>query len=191
MSDASIPTPPRRRRRKFISWAFLALFLLPVLGALGLLAYQGGPTHWSQWDRSITSQLGDAASHPEARVMVMSGRTRGWKGALAVHSWVVIKHENERRWSRYDVAGWGNPVRLNWWPPDPLVRLARRRSGRPQGRAGRGADPEDRGRDQELPVRQRRRLPHLAGTEQQHVRRDRAARRAGARRHDAAQRDRP
>ena len=48
----------------------------------------------------------------------MSGRTRGWKGALAVHSWIVIKRENERAWSRYDVAGWGTPVRLNWWPPD-------------------------------------------------------------------------
>jgi hypothetical protein len=30
----------------------------------------------------------------------------------------VIKGENERTWRRYDVAGWGDPVRLNWWPPD-------------------------------------------------------------------------
>jgi hypothetical protein len=62
--------------------------------------------------------MGDATVHPQARILVMSGRTRGWKGALAVHSWVVIKRENERAWRRYDVAGWGNPVRLNWWPPD-------------------------------------------------------------------------
>ena len=48
----------------------------------------------------------------------MSGRTRGWKGVVAVHSWVVVKGENERAWRRYDVAGWGDPVRLNWWPPD-------------------------------------------------------------------------
>jgi hypothetical protein len=101
-----------------VSWAFLAFFLLPVFGALGVLAYQGGPTHWSQWDRAVTSQMGAAAAHPEARVLVMSGRTRGWKGALAVHSWVVIKRQNDRSWSRYDVAGWGTPLRLNWWPPD-------------------------------------------------------------------------
>jgi hypothetical protein len=99
-------------------WSVLAIFLLPVLVEAAVLAFRGGPTHWSQWDRTVTSRLGDAASHPEARVLVMSGRTRGWKGAVSVHSWVVVKRENERAWRRYDVAGWGSPVRLNWWPPD-------------------------------------------------------------------------
>ena len=64
------------------------------------------------------SLLGDAASHPEARILVMSGRTARLEGRVAVHSWVVIKRENAATWSRYDVVGWGNPVRLNWWPPD-------------------------------------------------------------------------
>jgi hypothetical protein len=119
MSTASsLPASPRRSRRKALTWAFVAFFLFPAFGALGALAYRGGPTHWSQWDRTVTGRLGEAASHPEARILVMSGRTRGWKGALAVHSWVVIKRENDRTWSRYDVAGWGTPVRLNWWPPD-------------------------------------------------------------------------
>jgi hypothetical protein len=98
--------------------AFLAIFLLPVFAAAGALAYRGGPTHWSQWDRNVATRMPAAAAHPQARILVMSSRTRGWKGALAVHSWVVIKRENERAWRRYDVAGWGNPVRLNWWPPD-------------------------------------------------------------------------
>lgn len=97
---------------------FFVLFLLPVFAAAGALAYQGGPTHWSNWDRSVVSGLPPAAKHPEARILVMAGRTRGWKGAVAVHSWVVVKAENERNWRRYDVAGWGEPVRLNWWPPD-------------------------------------------------------------------------
>jgi hypothetical protein len=110
--------PPRRPRRRLFTWAFLAIFLAPVLGAAGALAYRGGPTHWGQWDRTVTTRMPDAASYPEARVMVMAGRTRGWKGAIAVHSWIVIKRENDAAWRRYDVAGWGNPVRLNWWPPD-------------------------------------------------------------------------
>ena len=113
------PSPRRRSRRKAASWAFLAFFLLPVFGALAHSPISGGPTHWSQWDRSgHQPNAGAAAAHPEARILVMSGRTRGWKGALAVHSWIVIKRENDRTWSRYDVAGWGKPVRLNWWPPD-------------------------------------------------------------------------
>jgi Protein of unknown function (DUF3750) len=115
---AVAPALPRYSRRKMLLWSLLALFLLPAFGATGLLAYHGGPTHWSQWDHTVQSRLGNAASHPEARILVMSGRTRGWKGALAVHSWVVIKRANERAWRRYDVAGWGNPMRVNWWPPD-------------------------------------------------------------------------
>jgi Protein of unknown function (DUF3750) len=98
--------------------AFVVVFLLPVLAAAGALAFRGGPTHWSNWDRSITSRMPSAAQHPEARILVMTGRTRGWKGVIAVHSWIVIKGENENAWRRYDVAGWGSPVRMNWWPPD-------------------------------------------------------------------------
>src|SRR3954465_11195800 len=98
---------PRRSRRKMLIWSLLALFLLPAFGATGLLAYHGGPTHSSQWDHTVQSRLGNAASHPEARILVMSGRTRGWKGALAVHSWLVSRAANERACRRYDVAGWG------------------------------------------------------------------------------------
>ena len=41
-----------------------------------------------------------------------------WKGVLAVHSWVVIKRKDATRWTRFDVVGWGNPVRRNSQPPD-------------------------------------------------------------------------
>ena len=44
---------------------------------------------------------------------------------VAVHSWVVIKGENEKAWRRYDVAGWGNPVRLNWLAAGFLMVSAR------------------------------------------------------------------
>jgi Protein of unknown function (DUF3750) len=30
----------------------------------------------------------------------------------------VVKRENARTWTRYDVVGWGNPVRTNGWAPD-------------------------------------------------------------------------
>ncbi len=83
--------PSRRRLRRPLWLAFLAIFLAPVLIGAGELAYHGGPTHWSNWDRSVTSDLPPAARHPEARIMVMSGRTRGWKGVVSVHSWVVVK----------------------------------------------------------------------------------------------------
>ena len=35
-----------------------------------------------------------------------------------MHSWIVLKRANAPEWTRYDVVGWGNPVRLDNWPPD-------------------------------------------------------------------------
>ena len=49
---------------------------------------------------------------------MFSSRTGGWKGVVAVHSWIVVKGENAKDWTRYDVVGWGNPVRINGWAPD-------------------------------------------------------------------------
>jgi hypothetical protein len=117
---SSLPTSPRPpRRRRLALWSFLAVFLLPVLAAAGVLASRGGPTHWSQWDRTIKSRvMADATSDAQARILVMAGRTRGWKGAVAVHSWIAFKRDHDQAWRRYDVAGWGDPVRVNWWPPD-------------------------------------------------------------------------
>ena len=54
----------------------------------------------------------------EARLLIFTGRTGRWKGIFSVHSWVVYKPEGATAWSRYDVVGWGNPVRMNGWAPD-------------------------------------------------------------------------
>ena len=65
------------------------------------------------------SSLPAASAYPDARVLVFAGRTRGWKGALAMHSWIVIKPAKATGWRRYDVVGWGgDPVRTNRWGPD-------------------------------------------------------------------------
>ena len=90
------------------------------------------------------------ATHPEARILVMSGRTRGWKGALAVHSWIVIKRENDAQLEPLRRCRLGQSGALNWWPPDLWFGEHADGARRHQGRAGRGADPADRSRDQGL-----------------------------------------
>ena len=64
---------------------------------------------------------------------------RPLKGIFAVHSWIVFKPENATSWSRYDMVGWGQPVRTNGWAPDarwfgdtPRVLVDVRGSCRPQ-----------------------------------------------------------
>ena len=114
------PPSTRRRSRKRIVLAILALFLAPVVARAALYAYEGGPRSWRDADWSSTGSLPAADAYPGARVLVMTGQTGGWKGTVSVHSWIVLKREGARSWTRYDVVGWGNPVRINGWAPDGL-----------------------------------------------------------------------
>jgi hypothetical protein len=67
--------------------------------------------------RAFRRGLGGAQEQP-ARLIVFTGTTGAWKGIFSVHSWVVFKRAGAREWSRYDVVGWGTPVRANGWPVD-------------------------------------------------------------------------
>ncbi|MGI8525994.1 MAG: DUF3750 domain-containing protein [Pseudolabrys sp.] len=96
----------------------LAIFLVPVAARAALYALSNAPLSYRDADWSSTGSLPPATADQEARLMVFSGATGGWKGVVAVHSWVVFKRENARSWTRYDVVGWGNPVRTNGWAPD-------------------------------------------------------------------------
>ncbi len=58
------------------------------------------------------------AASPEAVIHVMAARTGGLKGALSVHSWIVMKRKGQARYDRYDKVGWGRPVRKNEFPAD-------------------------------------------------------------------------
>lgn len=97
---------------------FAALFLLPVAARATVFAFSDHPRSFRDADWSSIGSLPTAVDHPQARVLILSGRTGGWKGVLAVHSWIVIKRENAQRWTRFDVVGWGDPVRENAWAPD-------------------------------------------------------------------------
>jgi hypothetical protein len=112
------PSSARRIKRKTVLLALITLFLLPVAARAALFAFEDRPTSWRNADWSSTGSLPSAAAHPDARILVFSGRTGGWKGVVAVHSWIVFKGDNAKSWTRYDVVGWGNPVRLNGWAPD-------------------------------------------------------------------------
>jgi hypothetical protein len=114
----SIRSPSRRSRRKLMLIAFLVLFILPLVVRAALFAANGGPRSWRDADWSSIGSLPPAAQHPQARLVVYSGRTGGWKGVLSVHSWIVLKRANATNWTRYDVVGWGTPLRTNGWAPD-------------------------------------------------------------------------
>lgn len=95
-----------------------ALFLAPLLARAALYTIGNGPRSWRDADWSSTRLLPPAAQDKPARVIVFTGTTGAWKGIFAVHSWIVVKPADAAEWTRYDVVGWGSPVRVNGWPPD-------------------------------------------------------------------------
>lgn len=103
---------------KLLFLVVISLFILPLAARAALYAFEERPASWRHADWSSIGMLPKAREHPEARILVLSGRAGGLKGLVAVHSWIVIKRENARAWTRFDVVGWGNPLRLNGWVPD-------------------------------------------------------------------------
>jgi Protein of unknown function (DUF3750) len=84
----------------------LVLVIAPLLWTAGMV-HGGAVTHWSQarWDSAGLAP--DPATTPEAVVQVYAARAWGWKGILAVHSWIVMKRTGAAAFERYEVVGWG------------------------------------------------------------------------------------
>jgi hypothetical protein len=110
--------PSRFSRRTTIMLIVFALFLAPILARAAFYALGNDARSWRDADWSSTRLLPRAADNTPARVVVFTGLTGAWKGIFSVHSWVVFKRENAKSWTRYDVVGWGEPVRANGWPAD-------------------------------------------------------------------------
>lgn len=105
----------RIARRLFKSFA--VFFLLPLVLHAAWWSAQARPDSWRDADWSSAGLLPSAQSAEEAAVYVMAGRTGRWKGIFAHHTWVVVKPKGGA-YTRYDVVGWGQPVRTNNWAPD-------------------------------------------------------------------------
>ena len=108
----------RPRLKTIVLTALFLVLILPLAARATFQAFEDRPRTWGMADWSSIGSLPPAAGHPEARILVLSARTGRWKGIFATHSWIVIKRPNATTWSRYDVVGWGSPVRTNGWAPD-------------------------------------------------------------------------
>jgi hypothetical protein len=111
-------TISRSQPRTFVMLIILLLFLTPILARAVLYAIGNEPRSWRDADWSSTGMLPAAGDFAPARVVIFTGTAGAWKGVFSVHSWIVLKRANDTRWTRFDLVGWGNPVRLNNWPVD-------------------------------------------------------------------------
>jgi hypothetical protein len=103
---------------RFLSQLLLFAFLLPLAShAIWWLA-QDHPRSYAEADWSSSGILPPAARVPEAVVHVLAGRTGRWKGIFAHHTWIVVKPRGAARYTRFDVVGWGRPVRIDGYAAD-------------------------------------------------------------------------
>jgi hypothetical protein len=105
-------------RLKTLRLTVLVVFALPIAARGALYAVEDHPRSWRDANWSSTHMLPEAASDREARVLVFAARAGGWKSVFAVHTWVVVKPQDAGAYTRYDVMGFGQPVRVNMHAPD-------------------------------------------------------------------------
>lgn len=102
-----------------ILWTLsLCLIVAPVLTGAFWSYAQGWPASWHTADWSTSGIAPRPADTPEAVVQVYAARAGRWKGIFAVHTWIAVKRARAPRFDRYDVVGWGRPVRRNAYPID-------------------------------------------------------------------------
>ncbi len=66
-----------------------ALLLLPL--AAGCAAVERLGQNWWELRRDSSGQAPDPASTPDAVIQVYAARTVGWRGVMAVHTWLTLK----------------------------------------------------------------------------------------------------
>lgn len=107
--------------RRLLHWTTLYLLLavlLPLAAGSALSLSRGWADSWRTADWSSSGLLPEAENVPEAKLIILAARTGRWKSIFAEHMSIVLKPEGASEWTRYDVVGWGNPVRRNAWAPD-------------------------------------------------------------------------
>ncbi len=84
------------------------LFILPSLAAAGWWMTQHHEDNWRSADWSSSGVIPAKPEIGEASVYILAARTGGIKGALSLHSWLVIKRAGITSYDRYEVCRLGN-----------------------------------------------------------------------------------
>jgi len=103
--------------------ARLGLLVLVLGAAAGCAALGRAGENWRDLRRDSSGQAPDAAETREAVLQIYTARSVGWRGVLAVHSWIAVKPSGAAAYTRYEVMGWGvdqgaPALRVNRTGPD-------------------------------------------------------------------------
>jgi hypothetical protein len=99
---------------------FAAFFLVPLL--IGVATHESSTVPWHQASMAATGLAPDPVKTRDAVVQVYAAKAFGWRGALSVHTWIIVKPTGSAQFKRFDVVGWGATpvVRENYAAADAL-----------------------------------------------------------------------
>jgi len=103
---------------KRLFWFVLIVFILPALVSIGVWQTKDHAASWNVANWSSAGILPSAVEDQDAVIYLMAARTGRLKGALSLHSWIVVKDKYGDQYRRYEVVGWGRPIRFNAYAPD-------------------------------------------------------------------------
>jgi hypothetical protein len=113
-----LPAAGWRLKAQYAVLIVLALLFVPV--AVSLATHAPGEHAWYAASRAPTGIAPDPAAVREPVVQVYAARTFGRRGALGVHTWIIVKRRDAPAFTRFDVVGWGGPpvVKVDYLAPD-------------------------------------------------------------------------
>ncbi len=89
-----------------------------MLARVAVYAASDPQPHWRQADWSPAGLAPDPQAATEAIVQIYAARAYRWRGIFSVHCWIAVKPEGASDYARYEVMGWGRPLRATNGPPD-------------------------------------------------------------------------
>lgn len=99
-------------------WFVCLTVIVPVAIGAALGFNKGWPENWRKADWGSSGLLPQASDHEKAQVMLLATRTGQWKSIFAEHLSIVLKPAGTAHYTRYDVVGWGTPVRRDAYAAD-------------------------------------------------------------------------
>lgn len=105
---------------RVLLWSLAAFILVPLALSIARgMAYDGS---WRDAPRHSAGLAPDPARTPEAIVQIYTARAFNWRGYVATHPWIIVKHAGATSFTRYEVVGWGGgqTLKINYMLPDGL-----------------------------------------------------------------------
>lgn len=123
-TDSIVKNTSVGRLSRHVSMLLVAIFLVPVMVSVVSHTFSDNQRKsWWELRRDSSRQAPVAAEFTDAVIQVYAARAARWRGAFGVHTWIAVKPQGARDYTRIEVMGYalrwsGSTVRIRRGSPD-------------------------------------------------------------------------